>query len=231
MSLSFINTNFLKTAYSFFKKLKQSKTGHSKQILEPLTTIIILATIAFKPIGTKIAVTSNAIYVQPPNAIQGPMRWTYGNNREEIHFLLKPIIRAIIIYNPKENLEIQRIFTYAVKGLTILKNSYHNFSSTLCHAIELYINLIHFSFTNTNLQEKYHDIEHCMGSNLNLSQNTKINLNKLFVGVWTDEEIKIISDMLVLADTDSKYIEPIETIIKTKKQKIQSIIVDALQLF
>lgn len=231
MSLSFINTNFLKTAYSFLKKIKQHKHSDSQQILEPLTTIIILATIAFKPVGTKIAVSSNSIYVQPPNAIQGPMRWTYGNNREEIHFLLKPIIRAIVIYTPKENLEIQRIFQYAVKGLNILKNSYHNFSSTLCHAIELYINLIHYSFTNTNLQEKYNDIEHLTGTNLNLSQNTKININKLFVGVWSEDEIKLISNMLALADTDPKYIEPIETIIKTKKQHIQSVILDALQIF
>ena len=76
------------------------------------------------------------------------MRWTYGNNREEIHYLLKPIVRAIIIYNPKENPDIQKIFRYAVQGLAVLKQSYNNFSSTLCHAIELYINLINYSFAH-----------------------------------------------------------------------------------
>lgn len=211
------------------KKLKPAKHD-PRQILEPLTTIISLAIISFKEIGTKIAVSSNKIYIQPPNVIQGPMRWTYGNNREEIHYLLKPIVRAIVIYNPKDNPDIRKIFTYAVKGLSVLKNSYNNFSSTLCHAIELYINLINYSFLHEDLTDKYEDVQLHLNTNLNMSETSKINLNKLFVDVWSDAEIKIIAEMLELSVKDSKYIDPIEAILRTKKEQTNTIISSALQM-
>lgn len=231
MSLSILNSNILfKSVYKFLNTIKQQKKT-TKQILEPLTTIVILAIISFKEIGTKIAVSSNEIYIQPPTMIQGPVRWTYGNNREEIHFLLKPIIRAILIYNPKDNPDIKKIFLYAIKGLNILKQSYNNFSSTLCHAIELYINLINYSFEHTEITQKYKDVENSLNSNLNLSQNTKINLNNLFVGIWSTEEINLISNMLELCNNNTKYIEVIETTLGTKKNKIREIIKNTLQIF
>ena len=107
--------------------------------------------------------------------IQGPLRWTYGNNREEIHYLLKPILRAIKLYDPCNNPLIKNIFEYAIKGLKLLKMSYNNSSSTLCHALDLYINLIEYSFNNdSKLIEKYY--LNFSNENLNLSQNSKLNL-------------------------------------------------------
>ena len=63
-----------------------------------------------------------------------------------------------------------------------------------------------------------------------MSESSKINLNKLFVNIWPVEEIKIIADMLDLSVKDVQYIEPIEAILRTKKEHINKIISSALQM-
>jgi len=235
MSLKIFESKIFKSAYAFLSKLKKDKQGGNIQILEPLTTIITLAIISFKNIGTKIAVSSNKIYIQPPNVIQGPIRWTYGNNREEIHFLLKPIFRAIKIYKPNDNDDICAIFKYAIKGLLLLKNSYDNSSSTLCHAIDLYINLIDTSLKSPEINiDKYSGIEY-FKNNLNLSQNTKVNLDKLFINIWKENEIKLISNMLKLSEANNleskSYISAIESILLTKKNIVNNIILNTNKIF
>lgn len=235
MSLKIFENKIFKSAYEFLSKLNKNKQLDKMQVLEPLTTIVTLAIISFKDIGTKIAVSSNKIFIQPPNVIQGPIRWTYGNNREEIHFLLKPIFRAIKIYKPNENEDILSIFEYAIKGLKLLKNSYNNSSSTLCHAIDLYINIIETSLKNPEINiDKYSGIEY-LKNNLNLSQNSKVNLDKLFIGIWKDDEIKLISNMLKLSDVNNSesksYISAIESILSTKKKIANKIILNTNKIF
>ena len=89
--------------------------------------------------GTKIAIYNNRIFTQKPNFMQGTIRWTYGNKRNELHYLYKPIIIAINKYNAKENENIKIIFEYAIKGLEKLRNTYKQKSGTIiCHSIDLY---------------------------------------------------------------------------------------------
>lgn len=231
MSSKLLDLSIFKSAIKFLSNLKTTNNKANIQILEPLTTIVTLAIISFKPVGTKIAISSNKIYIQPPNAVQGALRWTYGNNREEIHFLLKPIFRAIQIYKPWSDDSIKSIFMSAVNGLKLLKNSYNNDSSTLCHALDLYINIIDNSLKNSDINvDSYNNLE-TIKTNLNLSTNTKVNLDKLFIGVWNHEEIKLISNMLKLSESNSlekkSYISAIESILSTKEKLTNKIIENA----
>jgi len=224
--------NSMKNAIQYLKNMTTKTTKIEKiQTLEPLTTIITLAIISFKPIGTKIAVSSNKIYVQLPNVIQPALRWTYGNNREEIHYLLKPIFRAIKLYRPHEDDDMETIFKYAISGLKLLKNSYHNISSTLCHAIDLYINIIEVGLTGSDITI---DIELLKTNHLNLSENTRMNMDKIFCDIWTPEEMKLISNMLKLSTKNENemesYISAIESILETKKKLASEIIGDATKI-
>lgn len=220
------NINILKNAYAIFSSLKNKDINEDTQILEPLSTIIMLSIVSFKNVGTKIAIGNNKIYIQPPTAIQGAIRWTFGNNREEVHYLLKPIFRALHTYNPSHNPELKTIFEYAIKGLRLLKESYNNTSSTLCHAIDLYIQIIGNTF-----KEDSHSLEvdtfkeiDTIKDKLQLSHNTRLNLDNLFKGLWTTQEITLICTMLKLAEQNKletkSYIGAIESILSTKEKFI-----------
>ena len=234
MSAGIFNISFIKNIYTIVRSIHKTEQTDI-QVLEPLTTIITLAIISFKSVGTKIAVHSNKISVKSPNLVQGVVRWSFGNNREEIHYLLKPILRVVQIYDPDENENIKSLFEYAILGLKVLKDSYNNSSSTLCHTLDLYISIIDncVKKSNPNLQAINY-IEN-IKDDLNLSQNSKVNLDNLFKGIWKEEEIKLICTMMNLANTDNiseqkSYIVAIESILSTKEQFINKIIENTTRL-
>ena len=119
---SLVNFSLLKQALVYVTS-KVSKDNNRNQILEPLSTVLKLAMISFKDIGTKIAVSNNKLYLQEPSVFQGTIRYAWGNNREEIHYLLKPIMRCIELFPPDDDSQLQFIYNQAVQGLKKLKLS------------------------------------------------------------------------------------------------------------
>ena len=75
-----------------------------------------LSILDFKPLGTKISLNNNRIKYNEPNVLQGAMRWTNGDTREDLHNLFNPLKKAVLWYDTK-NQEIKNIFNYAIKGL------------------------------------------------------------------------------------------------------------------
>ena len=75
-----LNNNFKEFIVSLFETKKDS-------ILDPLTCIIRLSILEFKPIGTKISLNNNKIKYNDPSVIQGALRWSNGDNREDLHNL------------------------------------------------------------------------------------------------------------------------------------------------
>jgi len=110
--------------YKFFNSIFYENNNHS--IIDPLTCLIRLAMLEFKPINTKISIKNNRITYNDPNILQGALRWTNGDNRADIHNIYNPILKAIQWYEP-ENEDIKNIFKYAVKGLEKLKMYYITF--------------------------------------------------------------------------------------------------------
>ena len=131
----------IKNMYDGINLYRKNFPDESRQILDPLTTMIKLAILGYKPIGTKLAIDNNKIYFQEPTFSQGLLRWVYGNKRYELHQLLHPIGKAVKRYDIKDN-SILIIFQLAVKGLNQLKLSYKNNSSLVIHSLELYISII-----------------------------------------------------------------------------------------
>jgi hypothetical protein len=103
--------------------------------------MIRLAMLAFREIGTKISINNNRIIIIQPSIIQGTLRWTYGDTRQDLHHLLHPIVKAIELYDI--NLPyIFNIFKYTSIGLTKLKSSYNDDSSIICHSLIHYISIV-----------------------------------------------------------------------------------------
>ena len=60
-------------------------------IIEPLICLIRLSILEFKQKGTKISINNNQIKYNIPNILQGPLRWSNGDNRKDIHNIFYPI--------------------------------------------------------------------------------------------------------------------------------------------
>ena len=161
------------------------------------------------------------------------MRYAWGNNREEIHFLLKPIMRCIDLYPVADNEELKLIYKQAIEGLKKLKKSYNNSASNVCFTIDLYISIL-----QQTLQERsvhVHSYESSQNLNeLTLSSNTKLNLERIFEGIWTSNDISLVSSMFTSVNTANfcqrDYLKSIENIIKAKEGVIEEKINRATQL-
>lgn len=192
----------------------------NKQILDPLSCIIRLGLLMFKEKHTKISISNNKIYFQPPNIFQGTIRWTYGDGRADLHNLCKPIERAIAWYDPKEQQCIENIFKLAINGLTKLKQSYIRTdlivddSNLVCHSISHYITL---------LQNRLNEVD-------SFQQQEEYD-NYYFKSLWKMDELIIIDKLFMLAieklekDEDFGYtINSIEAILQDKDNKVTKIV-------
>ena len=192
------------------------------QVIEPLTCMIRLAMLAFKPRGTKICIYENSVYLQEPSLFQGTIRWLSGDKRNDLHYLLAPITKAIQIWNPADNVAIHHIFSKAVQGLTRLKSSYTSThcSSLTAHSIDLYINLI-----QDILQGKKPEQLETDDSN----QKTYSSFNKL----WTTPQVELIYHLFQEAESNrleqDSYLDAIENIIQTKVRCAKEILVKNMQ--
>lgn len=210
-----------------------TQEASSNQILEPFSTLLKLAIISYKSDGTKIAIYKNKLYIQEPGITQGTSRYVYGNSREEIHHLLKPLMRCVNLYPLDDNPELKQIYEQAIIGIKKLKESYNNESSTVCFTLDLYIQILNQTMEENSVHvdsfEKSQNLD-----DLALSTNTKLNLEKIFEGIWTTNDINLVSSMFVTVNTAEEcrdsYLKGIENIIKAKETIISAKINRAAQI-
>jgi len=221
---SYINFGLVKNAYGYFTEYAKKKPEENIQILEPLSVIINLAIISFKEDKTKIAISNNKIYIQDPSIWQGPVRYAYGNNREEISFLLKPIMRSIELYPSDSNIMLGYIYERAIEGLKNLKTSYDKSTSTLCHSLDLYISILESNLAGKSMLIHTYDQSKNL-SELNLSTQTRVNLQNIFSDIWDENDIILLHSMLKSAeksnrtanDNTTNYLNSIRSLLISKE--------------
>ena len=220
--------------YEIFINLFHEKDKNS--IVEPLICIIRLAILEFKPNGTKISIFNNRITYNEPNILQGAVRWSNGDAREDLHNIFLPITKFANWYDT-QSADIKNILTYSIRGLEKLKHSYKK-NSTINHSIQYYINYLRESLkndTNNNIEninnntsEEYID---------NDDYNTIFNKLK---GIWNDREISIINNLLIELEDRRKKNDPIEdsltiintleTLLSSKEDKVYELILKSTTL-
>jgi hypothetical protein len=123
--------------YKVYELLPSTDT--SKQlILEPLTCVLKLSLLRWKPPGTKISVSKNSLLFHEPTLVQGLTRRLSGDSRQDLHNICDPIVKCIEWY-PLD--EYQFFYEECVKGLQVLKASYES-NSIINHTIDHYIGLL-----------------------------------------------------------------------------------------
>jgi len=161
--------------------------------LDPLSVIVILGLNSYYPLGTKLAIHSNQIYLQSNNLLQGPQRYFYGDKKTDINILFFPIIYAtkqyIINMEDKEIKEdLIKLFEKTKIGLIKLRDTYIN--QDIIYSINRLIDIIDKGLKFEQFNEIIND------------ESIKFKIYDEINKIWTNKHIKCL--LLLFEELDKR---------------------------
>ena len=112
-------------------------------ILEPLQVMINLAVLGFCPIGTKININNNMLYLQQPTFTQVLWRWWEGDSKDDLYYLFHAIRRYYKWYKNEDNKIYNYILDLAKTGIKNLIKTYQKADKkSILHTLSLYNNIL-----------------------------------------------------------------------------------------
>ncbi len=199
MNTLFLKTEQLRTLYNTLT-LNKSK-DKLDMILEPLQSMIQIALLSVSPLGTKLAIQENILYLQTPCFTQPICRWYYSDKKDDLYFLFQVINRFVKWYNPQfssksplsQNLY-ELIIKMSIKGLENLIKTYNNTNNNnLIQVINMYIILL-----KSNEKIDY-----------STSSDDKIGIDAIFENiseVYDNNLISLINNLLLMISTENNAI-------------------------
>ena len=166
---------------SSFQLLYQMLSNRQKDkidmILEPLQAMIQLALLSICPIGTKLRIQENILYLQTPTITQSIARWYNSDKKDDLYFLYSVVKRYMKWYNPAINKKsplsadlYQLITKMAKEGFDNLFKTYSSSdSNTVIHVIQMYKNLLEYNNDKILVDEYIVDVE-----------KNKVNIDEVF---------------------------------------------------
>lgn len=191
-------------------------------VLDPLSVIIKLAIISNKPVGTKIRIDNNIIYLQEPGLFQAVCRYVLKNNKTDIQYLYNPIELACKYYLDKKFTQqypkIKDLFRCAQNGLFKLIDTYKN-----CSIMRIGLNY-YLSLISNHLDEK--NDENLFRKDGMTPFYTADTLDKLHK-IWSPEKIKIVLNLTTFLSSDDSAesnVKSLETIMDGIDKQVSQII-------
>ena len=174
-------------------------------ILEPLQSMIQLALLSICPVGTKLRIKENILYLHTPNITQPFIRWYNADKKDDLYFLYAVIKRFIKWYNPALNNKsimseelYQLIITMSIEGLGNLFKTYTSSdSNTVIHVIQMYKNLLEYNNDKIMIEDYIVD-----------GEKNKINLDEVIEKIIVIYEKNIMEVMyytLLQAKEETEY--------------------------
>ena len=180
-------------------------------ILDPLSVIIKLAILSNKPIGTKLCIDDNIIYLQEPGPFQSVCRFILKNNKTDIHYLYNPIEIACNNYlnenSIKQHPQITELFKCAQLGLLKLIETYRN-CSVMCICLNYYYSLLSNHIEQTNNAALFRT------DNMTVFYTPEV-LAKM-TNIWSREKVDIVLNIITFLSSDASAeinVKSLETII------------------
>jgi len=186
-----------------------SELALNGKILDPFTIIIKLAMLYDKPIGTKLCILDNIVYIQEAGLFQFLVRYWNNDTKSDLQYLYNPIEYACREFlNPtilKKHPNIKHIFENAIEGLTHLMRTYHD-NSIIILCLNYYINLI--------MNHMRDDYNKELFKKDNMSCYYTEEVIEKFSDRWTDDRLILairFNDYLFNKDTSVDSIKCLET--------------------
>ena len=160
-----------------YQMLSNRQKDKIDMILEPLQAMIQLALLSICPIGTKLRIQENILYLQIPTFTQSISRWYNSDKKDDLYFLYSVVKRYIKWYNPAVNKKsplsadlYQLITKMAKEGFDNLFKTYSSSdSNTVIHVIQMYKNLLEYNNDKILIDEYIVDVE-----------KNKVNIDEVF---------------------------------------------------
>lgn len=161
------------TAYNMFSKGKRKE--RFEIILEPLQAMIQISFLGFYPIGSKLNIHNNLLYIQAAGWSQPLSRAYYNDSKDDLFYLFNAVVRFNKFYKNMPEIQNNSLFNLlkklCIKGIDNLIVTYNQVDNpALLHTLRMYKMFLESdlnSNTNTNTNN-------CLNTN---SNNLAINNN------------------------------------------------------
>jgi len=182
-------------------------------LLEPVCCLIRIGMLSFEEVGTKIAIERNRLRFMSPNAMQPILRWYSGHSRDELYFLLRPIVVGKMRLDTKAN----TIFQFALSGLKRLRETYLTEASTASHCLKLFS-----SYLSDDADPRASGIQTDVFAD---------ELYQQYDDLWTSRQLSIVSNLFDEAATAPKsdvknYLRSIDSIVQLKEEASLKLLAD-----
>lgn len=212
-----MNSIFLFQAQQIYQTIKKEKNN---MVLEPLQSMIQLALLSTTPIGTKLNIDKNILYIQTPSFSQPITRWYNSAKKDDLFFLFQVIRRFLKWYSdeiiPKNFRDL--LINMAISGLDNLMKTYQTTDNpAIIQAIMMYKNIL----VNTVIveSEKDNNIDNIFQHIINTYDINLINIIHNTLKIIKEE-----TDIIIIND----YINGLNLIMKKHNNEIHRWILDNL---
>ena len=210
------------TIQLLYKTISGSKKKERfETILEPLQALIQIGFLSYYPIGTKLTIQNNILYIQAPTYSQSVTRWYNNDTQEDLFYLINIFCRFKKFYT-EEKSEYTELFTLLIElaknGINNLIRTYNQTEKThVLHTLQMYKNMLdgnnhhHIVPPNspinlTAVGESNSPPSALSGSSASSASTTTISdMDDIFIKIselYSDEVFKIIHQTLIAMKND-----------------------------
>lgn len=176
-------------------------------ILDPLSVIVKLAIISNKPVGSKLCIKDNVVYIQEPGFFQSMCRLYFNANKTDLQYMYNPIQIACEHYLNVKYVEktpnIKKLFNCALRGLDRMKETYKS-----CPIIVLCLHS-YTSLIENYLEQYYNETLFKKDAMTFVYNNETVNL---LILQWTVDKIKIVLDMIEFLVKDNMAVNNVQSL-------------------
>ena len=231
---SVVTMQSIQTIYSVLSNVK--KKERFDIILEPLQAILQLSLLSYCPIGSKLSIENNILFVQTPTWHQGMARSWNRDTKHDVLLLFNAVQRFTKFYRVKlvdehslSDKFKQKLFSELVEsacnGIDNLLQTYSRSDNpTILQTLHMYKNVLMHP-------EKFLDVE-TIDTNMFENEKSK-KIESVFSNiteVWNDDELHIIYHTLKLMDLErdnyEKYMQGLTLILEPVYIRIRKWISD-----